>query len=54
MKVSIALLLIVAPMTTGVPVAHAAVGPCRYPADVLDLHNWKVALPVDDPAQPGP
>ncbi|GAA3561377.1 polysaccharide lyase family 7 protein [Nonomuraea rosea] len=53
MKVSLTLLLIVASVTTGAPVAHAATGPCRYPADVLDLANWKVALPVDDPALAG-
>ncbi|MEU3626710.1 polysaccharide lyase family 7 protein [Amycolatopsis coloradensis] len=28
-------------------------GRCVYPAQVLDLENWKITVPVDDPAQPG-
>ncbi|MDI5976861.1 polysaccharide lyase family 7 protein [Amycolatopsis magusensis] len=29
-------------------------GGCTRPAQVLDLKNWKITLPVDDPAQVGP
>lgn len=53
MKASLALLLTATTITAGAHVADAESAPCRYPADVLDLANWKVALPVDDPAQPG-
>lgn len=28
-------------------------GPCDYPGQILNLNNWKVQLPVDDPDQSG-
>ena len=28
-------------------------GGCSRPGQVLDLKNWKITLPVDDPDQPG-
>ncbi|WP_198681174.1 polysaccharide lyase family 7 protein [Lentzea terrae] len=28
-------------------------GDCRYPAQALDLENWKITLPVDDPDREG-
>ncbi|AXB47853.1 polysaccharide lyase family 7 protein [Amycolatopsis albispora] len=38
-----------------VPVATAQENSpaCTRPAQVLDLRNWKITLPVDDPDQPG-
>ncbi|MEU4447703.1 polysaccharide lyase family 7 protein [Actinosynnema sp. NPDC050801] len=40
-----------APDASAAAAGHDA---CSRPAQVLDLTNWKITLPVDDPAKPGP
>lgn len=38
---------------TSSPTPTSTGGTCTYPADVLNLNNWKVTLPIDDPNQSG-
>ncbi|MYU10717.1 polysaccharide lyase family 7 protein [Streptomyces sp. SID8361] len=42
------------PAQAGIPARDAttAAAPCEYPADVLDLTNWKVTLPTGDDEDP--
>ncbi|GAB3938384.1 polysaccharide lyase family 7 protein [Kribbella albertanoniae] len=39
--------------SAAVPTATAATTACSTPGDVLNLANWKLQLPVDDPNQSG-
>jgi alginate lyase len=44
---------LLAATAAGVPTATAATAACSTPGDVLNLTNWKLQLPVDDPNQSG-
>lgn len=51
LTVGAVLTVIFAGITAGT--GNASDAGCSRPAQVLDLRNWKITLPIDDPARPG-
>ena len=51
--VAVVALAVLSGAPAAVPVSAAGHDTCSRPAQVLNLTNWKITLPVDDPAKPG-
>lgn len=52
LSMPLAVLVMAGGLAVGSPVAAAAAAGCSYPADVLDLSNWKETLPTGSAESP--